>query len=103
MAWKSLGGVVVTTGGTPVQITTEAIKAGIISVQGDHTNAGDTYFGLTGIVRATLVGAIFTLPLGSHLPVMLGPTLGPNPFVLNQFFVDADSDGEIVLISYFEY
>ena len=103
MAWKSLGGIDVPAGGTPVQITADPIKAGMIIVQGDHTNGGDTYFGLAGMVRATLVGVIFTLPLGSTLPVILGPTLGPNPFVLNQFFVDADTNGNNVLISYFEY
>lgn len=109
---QPLGNVLVPSPGTPVQITatlqTTAAGSGyivgsptddvpckmisIISSPITHTGAGNTgsiYFGVKGMVKATLAGVIAVLTPGQSIPVTVQDTV--NPMDANKFYVDADN------------
>lgn len=104
MAWVSLGAIDVPGTGTPVRVTSTPTKAAMIIVQADPGNTGTTaYVGLSGLTIAGLVDVLAVLTKGDPPFVLAQPTLGPNPFELSDLFIDVDTNGDNVLISYFEY
>lgn len=103
MPWVSLGAIDVPAFGTPVQVISTPTKAAIIIVQSDPASAGTTaYVGLSGLTIAGLVDVLAVLTKGDPPFVLGSPTLGPNPFDLSELYVDVDTNGDNVLVSYFE-
>ncbi len=109
---QPLGNVLVASPGTPVQITAtlQATAAGSGYIVGSSTDivpckmvsiiaspitqagAGNTskiYFGVKGMVKATLAGVIAVLSPGQSIPVTVQDSV--NPLNANDFYVDADT------------
>jgi hypothetical protein len=103
MAVKSLGKITVTTGGTPVQVSTTRVGANSIMFQQIPGNTGKMYIGDSTLVKATLVGvhAVLPIPTTNILPSYTA-TIVEAPAGLNaaEFWVDAEVNGEGVLVSY---
>ena len=109
---QPLGNVLVATPGAPVQITatlqataagsgnivnssTDIVPVKMISIIASpitHAGAGNTgkiYFGVQGMVRATLAGVIAVLSPGQSIPVTVGDSV--NPLDANTLYIDADN------------
>lgn len=112
---QPLGNVLIPSPGTPVQITatlqtiaagsgfivqsaTDIVPCKMISVMASsitQTGAGNTgklYFGVKGMVKATLAGVIAVLYPGQSIPITVQDTV--NPLDANTFYVDCDTAGD---------
>lgn len=109
MGWKSLGKVTVTTAGTPVRLTNNETTPAAnypcqsILVETWHDNSGKIwiYDRATGS-KTTGVGVLAYLaaPTASTAP-SAGVTShsSPNGLNANEYWLDADSDGEAAAVS----
>ena len=109
---KAKGKVTVTTSGTPVRLTinetdpTARVACHAFMVEAWPTNTGKMYvMDRSNGVIATGVGvvAILAIPTSNILPVFTaGFSSAPNAFNLANYYVDADTNGEAVLVSILE-
>jgi len=103
MALASFGKKTVTTAGTIVQVTTTPTNCNQLFIQALTANTGKIYIGLSTLVKATLVGALFVLPIptANILPVYnpVAP-VADGAIDLATIWLDSDVNGEGVLISY---
>ena len=105
MALRSFGHVTVVTGGTPVRVTTESIRAHAVFVQQLVGNAGVAHVGIstnmdpsdgTDMIATLLIPTVNALPSYST-----GVDLASAGVNLNEIWIDGTT-GEAVLISYLE-
>jgi hypothetical protein len=111
MALKSLGKVVVTTGGTEVRSTlnepdqTARVGAQSFFVQQVTGNTGKIFVGSVGLDRITLAGvyAVLPAPTAGVLPSFSATvTESPAGFNMADIYIDADTNGESALVSFTE-
>ena len=104
-----LGKIVVPVPGTPVQFVApppagiQPVKANSIYVQVWKANTGFVYIGKAGMVKATGVGVLAQLPIPTmtSIPEWSNVIPGcPDPFALQDLWVDADVAGDAVLVSF---
>ncbi len=111
----SLGKITIAAAGTPVQILTPATIAALAASQQlgqgnvhaflinvDPLNAANIYVGLSGMNRTTRVGVVTVLakPSTTNNPSFsCAVTAGANALNLTDFWVDADSGGDAVIVS----
>jgi hypothetical protein len=104
MAFTSLGKITVTTAGTPVQVITKTTNCNTVSFQALSTNTGKIYIGLNNIVKASLANVLRVLEPPIASPTTLdswspqGITIGP--IDLSQIWLDSDTSGEGMLVSF---
>ena len=104
---QSLGKVVVTTAGTPVQMTQNStnqtkVRCHSFMVEALSANSGKIYIGAKGMSKTTLAGvyAILPVPTANILPSFSATlTLVPDAFIPSTIYIDADVSGEGVLAS----
>ena len=102
MPVQSFGKVTVTLGGTPVRVTSTVTNCTQLYIQALAANTGKIYVGLSNLVKATLVGALAVLPIPSAalIPTYIPWSLAQGGIDLSTIWLDADVNGEGVLISY---
>lgn len=100
----SLGKIAPVTAGTPVQATADGtIRVARVRFQAVAGNTGVAFVGVSGLVKATLVGAIASLAIpGSGQPpaVEIHSGDGTNALQLSDYWVDANVNAEGVVVSY---
>ena len=103
MTITPLGKITVTTAGTPVRVTATPTPCYGLIVEPDTANAGVSYFGVSGLVKATRVGVIrsFVKPAATGVTDFLQVN-APDGNQLNaaDFWVDAETSADAVLVSY---
>lgn len=103
MTVTPLGKIAVTTAGTPVRVTATATPCYGLIVTPVAGNAGATHFGVSGLTKATLVGVIKTFlkpgatGVQDHLQITAPEG---NPLNAADFWVDAETNGDALLVSY---
>ena len=108
MALKSFGWKTVASAGTPVQLTTTRTMAHAVLIQAVHTNTGDMYVGVSTSMDptdGTDMIAVLSEPTAGETPpsISIGPVHGAaNAFDLREIWIDAEVNGEEVLVSYLE-
>ena len=106
MIIKTLGKIAPSSAGTPVQCTTDrTIVAQTILVSQIPATTGVTYFGRSGLVRASYANVIkgFLAPGASGFTdtLQIDAPQG-NPFVLADYWVDAAVNSEGLVVAYVE-
>ncbi len=102
MQMLSLGKIVVPTAGTPVQISTVGGGTGPwpqahkIIFRPASSNTGIVYVKVGGVIAAEL-----QKPSAGMTDQFETPSIDGNQIQLNQFFVDAATNGDGVYVSYF--
>lgn len=102
----SLGKIVVTTAGTPVQVVSGTTNCNTVYFSALSGQAGQQmYIGLKGLVKATLVGVLHILQKPLATPATLdqwapGSGVSVGPIDLSTIYVDADTSGDGILVSY---
>jgi hypothetical protein len=108
MGFVSVGKVTATSG-TPVALTPGVVtNCNVIYIQALGTNTHYSYIGSSTMVRATLVGVyrIIPAPTAATGATIALPFWDPQsnvftgPFDLSKIFLDVDTTGEGVLVSY---
>jgi hypothetical protein len=98
-----LGKIAVTTAGTPVPVTATKTLCNQIVVSVLAANTGKTYFGTAALVKSTFVGVVvqFLIPpaTGAAATFILRPEEGGNQLNAADFWVDADVNGEGLLVT----
>jgi len=105
MAANSLGKITVTTGGTPVRVTANHIGVNSIAFQQLAAQTGKIFIGTATLNKGTLVGvlAVLAVPTANILPSASFTIVNaPAGLDARDFWVDADVNGEGVLVSYTE-
>lgn len=106
---KSLGYVTVTTAGTPVRATinqadpTARIGAQTVYFSAMPSNVGAMYVGTAGMNRTTGVGVVGIIGTPTtELGQSFNPSLPTLPAGLNvaDFYIDADDNNAVCLVSY---
>jgi hypothetical protein len=93
--------VTVPAAGTPVAVTSDAtLVANRVVVSGLPANTQKAYFGNSDLSKATLAGVI-NKPLAASAETEMVAHSGSNVFRLADFLVDADVNGEGVLVTYY--
>ena len=101
-------GKITTTAGTPVQLSATSTSVNAIYFQALSTNTHYAYVGTKTMVRATLVGVYRQIPAptaatGATLPLPdwnLISSVFTAPFDISQIYIDVDTTGEGLLVSY---
>lgn len=102
----SLGKVVVTTAGTPVQVTTnvQGMVAQRVRIQVEHDNTGRIFVGLAGMVVATGVQVLAVLnipPATGEIPYFDMGAFGPAGGIrLSDLWLDASVNGDGAYIAF---
>lgn len=104
----SLGKKVVTTAGTPVQLTTlvQGMVAQRVRITAEHDNTGRIYVGLAGMVVSTgvqVIGVIGIPPGASagEIPCFdFGVSGNPGGIRLSDLWIDSTVNGDGVFIAY---
>jgi hypothetical protein len=103
MSYHVIGKKTVATAGTRVQlIATTPTKAQGVCIQALSSNTGKIYIGDSTVVGSTLVGCGYVLgiPAGAVIPGFSTTIQASNALDVSQFYIDADVNGEGVLVSY---
>src|SRR4051812_46392317 len=105
MQCVSLGKVPVPTAGTPVALSATQVRCSKILISQIAGMTGKTYFGVSGLVKATFVGVIkqFAIPVvaaGFLENIMIEDSDGGDGLNLNDYYVDADVSNEGLLVTY---
>jgi hypothetical protein len=103
MTVTCLGKIAVTTAGTPVRVTATPTPCYGLIVSPVIGNAGATHFGVAGLTKATLVGVIktFLKPAATGVNDTLEFTAREgNPLNAADFYVDAETNGDALVVSY---
>lgn len=99
----SLGKITVTNAGTIVQVSSSSKPAQLITISQNPANTGKIFIGLSTLVASTRVGVLFILPIPT-VNVLPSFTLQwPDAhamFDLQDFWLDADVNGEAAIVSY---
>src|ERR1700739_3703066 len=103
---QSLGKIVVTTGGTPVQVSSKNVQGNSFLWQAVPTNTGKVYVGLSTLNRTNLTGVlgIIAVPTLNIIP-SFSVTIARVPTnLLDLFFIwlDVDVNGEGAVFSYLQ-
>ena len=104
----SLGKVTVVTAGTPVRFSSSTINCNVVYVSTITGQAGQQmYVGVSGIVKATLANVLRVLQKPVATPVTLDSftfqsNVSAGPIDLSTLFVDADTNGDAILVSYMQ-
>lgn len=100
-----LGKIACVTPGTPVRVTATPTPCYGIIVSPVPGSAGDTYFGVAGLVKATYVGVIkaFLKPTATGIvdPLQVKAPDG-NQMNAADYYVDADTAADGLLVSYMQ-
>jgi hypothetical protein len=105
---QALGKVTVPAAGTPVRSTanltdpTRRYAVHGVLIQALTGNTGKVYIGTTGLNKSTLanVFAVLAIPTTNQLPTFSAAlTLAPNAITLDDLYLDADINGEGVLVT----
>ena len=106
MIVKSLGKIAPSAAGTPVQCTADrTIVAQKIYVSQVPGTTGITYFGRSNLVKATLVGCVKAfLPPGASgfIDLFEIDADGGNPLYPADYWVDAATNSEGLIVAYLE-
>jgi hypothetical protein len=107
MIVKTLGKIAPSSAGTPVQCTTDrTIVAQKLLVSQIPGTSGNTFFGRSTLTKATYVGVIkgFLPATGANgfTDTLEIDADGGNPICLADYWVDADTNGQGLLIAYCE-
>jgi hypothetical protein len=100
-----LGKIACVTPGTPVRVTATATPCYGLIIAPVPGNAGSTYFGVAGLVKASGVGTIkaFLKPTATGIidPLQVN---GPDGNLMNaaDYYVDADTAADGLLVSYLQ-
>lgn len=97
----SIGKVVVTSAGTKVRFTATSTEAQTISVTALDTNAGKVYVGTSTLNKTTLAGVIVILQPGATFSWSAGTN--SNPLNLSDYYVDADTNNDAIVVGYIAY
>lgn len=103
--WIPHRAITVPTAGTPVQVSTTRIPAHAILIEALWTNTGRVYIGDSTLVVGTKTGLLNVLPppTGNMFPaVSAGIPAAPNGLDLSQIWIDVQTNGEGVLVSYIQ-
>lgn len=108
----SAGKVAVVAAGTPVQVPVPSTVAGpgapglstvhAFLISALAGNAGKVYIGLAGMNKSTLVGVLVVLPVPTTnlIPTFaVSLTQAANALSLSDLWIDADTNGDGVLVS----
>lgn len=94
-----------TTAGTPVQVTTTPTPCSSIRFEAVVANTGNVFVGTAGMKGSTLAGCVKQLqkpaaasPFLDYLEVCAGD--GGNTLDASQFWIDAATNGDGVIVSY---
>jgi hypothetical protein len=102
----SLGKITVTTAGTPVRVAATVTNANTVFFSTLSTQVGQQiYIGLSGLVKATFVNVLKILQKPLATPATLDSwvvqsNVSMAAVDLSTIFVDADTSGDSVLVSY---
>lgn len=104
----SFGKVTVTTAGTPVRLTANTLNCNSVFFSTISGQSGQQmYIGLSGLVKATLVNVLRVLQKPVATPASLDNwpiicEVGQSPLDLSTIFIDADTSGDSLLVSYLQ-
>ena len=100
----SLGKIAVTTAGVPQQVVLVTTNCNVAYFQALSTNTGKIYIGLSGLVKATLANVLRVLVPPPTTPLTLDSWnpqgITQAPIDLSTIFLDADTSGQGLVISY---
>lgn len=108
MSWIPLAVITVATAGVPVQATTSRIPAHAILIEALWSNGGRMYIGNSALVVSTKTGLLSVLPApsdpvkGPFPAVSAGIPSAPNGLRLDEIWIDAQTSGDSVIISYLQ-
>lgn len=103
------GGLVTATAGTPVRLTnnegdpTAQLMVRSFMAQAHLSNTGNVYIGTASLNKTTLAGVygIIPIPTTNIIPSFgASITFHPGPVDLNDIYLDVDTTGEGVIISF---
>lgn len=104
MALRSFGKVTVTTAGTPVRCTinqtapTDRVAVQSVTIQALAGNSGtNIYVGNSAMNKSTLAGVYAMVPKGVAGSITIN--LAPAGIMVNEIFLDADTNGDAALVS----
>ncbi len=105
MAWKPFAVVTVTNAGTPVQVTATRKPVHAVLIETYWTNSGRMYVGDSTLNVSTNTGLMNALPpptTNVFPSVSAGIPSAPNGLNLSDLWIDAQNNGEKVIVSYLE-
>lgn len=103
MKITSLGKVAVTTAGTPVQVTANAIRAALLRIELVPGNTGDIHVGLSTLNKTSGAGvvAVLTKAQADRWVYELCSEDG-NSIEVSKFYLDSGTNGDAAYVSYGE-